>query len=212
MLSEDYARVVNSLRERVREWRIARGGVVLVPTHANFDLLIVGKRPLGYSSDFKWTFTAPVVIEWPPRKLVDAYRRLKAMECELHIEGIFKRRYSFVESSVKKALFPGIGFDDRLAESLEESRELAELLRKASPDELYISTYYELKPGRSAVECLIESFERPEKLGWLITASRGPEAELILPLAARRMYDLFDLLAYNLRKLTPLLLEEGSQA
>ncbi|RLE88107.1 MAG: hypothetical protein DRJ96_04490 [Thermoprotei archaeon] len=209
MLTEDYARIINSLKGRVKEWKIALGGVVLIPLHAGFDLLIVGKRPLGYSSDFKWTFTASVIIKWPPSKIAEAYRRLKAMECELRVEGFFRRRYSFVESTVRRALFPSMKFDKRLAKSLEESHELADLLRRASPDELYISTYYELKPGKSVVECLFESFSRPEKLGWLITASKGPEADLILPRVARAMYDLLDQLAHHLRRLTPLLLEEG---
>ncbi|RLF06909.1 MAG: hypothetical protein DRK00_00250 [Thermoprotei archaeon] len=209
MLSEDYARVINSLKGRVREWKIAAGGIVLTPTRANFDLLIVGKRPLGYSSDFKWTFTASVVIEWPPNELAKAYRRLKAMECELHVEGIFRRRYSFVESAIRRALFPSIKFDDRLARSLEGSQVLNEALRRASPDELYITTYYELKPGKSIMECLFESFNKPEKLGWLVTASKGPEADILLPRVTRTMYDLLDSLAYHLRKLTPLLLKEA---
>jgi len=205
MFPEEYARVILPLKEKIREWQLASTGVILKPVAAGFDLMVVARQPLGFSSDYKWVFTASVIVEWPADRLEEAYRRAKMMECEAEFRGLIRRRYSLVESSVKKSVFRGSPFDDRLARGLEDAG-IVKLLEKASPDEFSVNTYYDLKPGKSALESMLEAFSRPSKLGWLVTASKGPIAELIFPRVARSMYMLLDETSHALRRLTPALL------
>jgi len=206
MFPEEYARILLSLKDKIREWRLTTGGIALEPVNANFDLLVVGRQALGFSSDYKWVFTAPIVIDWPEEKLVEAYRRIKMMECEAEAKGVIRRTYLLVESSIKRSIFHGLPFDDRLAKSLQEAG-LINLIKEASPDEFIISAYYELKPEKSFVECMLEAYMKPPKLGWLVTATKGPIAEIIFPRVARRMFKLLDETAFQLRRLTPRLLE-----
>ena len=210
MLSGEYARVVLSLKNKISEWKLVRGGLALTPVEAGFDVLIVSMQPIGFLSERKWTFTAPVTLSEPVENLADTYRVLKAMECEVKVGGLLKRRYKFVESSVRRALFPTLAFDDRLARYLESSGEVMALLRKASPDELYVNTYYELEPGRSAIQCILESYRNPSKLGWLIVASKGPGVELLLPRVVRSMFELLDSMARHLREFTRELIAKGN--
>ena len=202
MFYDETARIVNAFKGLLKEWKIVEGGVLLIPQNANFDPFVVAKRPLGFSSDFKWVFSAPVTFSYSKGDPTLMHMKMKSLECSMEIRGLIRREYKFVENPLRKALFPFIPFDGGLAETLNADSRVRELLKKASPEELQVTCYYELLPGRSQVESMIEYSRRPEKLGWLITASKASYVEPVLPLVFRNMFYLFDAIGQLLKTFT----------
>jgi len=206
MFHDEIARIVNVFKGLLKEWRIVESGVLLIPQNANFDAFAVAKYPIGFSSDFKWIFSAPVTFDYSKGDPTSMYMKMKSLECSMEVRGLIRREFKFVENPLRKALFPFIPFDSSLAEAINADGRVRELLRKASPEELQVTCYYELLPGRSQVESMIEYSRRPEKLGWLITASKASYVEPVLPIVFRNMFYLFDAIGQLLKTFTSELL------
>jgi hypothetical protein len=208
MFEDNFLRLVKIFKDEAKEWKMIGNGLVIVPKNAHFDVLAISIAPISFSPDFKWVFTAPVTIGYSG-DVTKAYARLKSMECSVEVRGLLRREYRFVENPLRRLLFGGIPFDGRLAAALNEDEEVRALLGKASPDELHVACYYELLPGRSQVESMVEYFRNPTKLGWLVTASKGSYIEPVLPAAFKNMYRLLNTLALRLKTLTTELLHSG---
>ena len=201
MFEDNFLRLTRIFREEAKEWKIVGNGIIIIPKDANFDMLVISMSPISFSSDFKWVFTAPVTIGYSGN-VAEAYAKIKSMECSVEVRGLLRREYRFVENPLRRVLFGSLPFDGRLVDALNEDEEVQELLRRSSPDELHVTCYYELLPGRSQIESIVEYFRNPTKLGWLLTASKASYVEPVLPAAFKNMFRLLDALGSRLRAYT----------
>jgi hypothetical protein len=207
MFEDNFIRLTRIFEDVTKEWKLISNGIMIVPKNASFDALVISLLPLGFSSDYKWVFTTPITFGYSG-DAARAYRKIKSLECSVEVKGLLRREYKFVENPVRKMFFSIIPFDEGLAKALNNDREIKTLLGKALPEELHITCYYELLPGRSQVESMIEFFRNPTKIGWLVTASKASYIEPVLPAAFRNMYRLLDALAIRLKSYTARILNE----
>jgi len=207
MFEDNFIRLTKIFEDLIKEWKLIGNGIMIIPKNANFDALIISLLPVGFSSDYKWIFTTPITFGYSG-DLAKAYARIKSLECSVEVKGLLRREYMFVENPTRNLFFSNIPFDGGLAAALNEDAEIKVLLGKASPEELHITCYYELQPGRSQVESMLEYFRNPKKIGWLVTASKASYIEPVLPLAFRNMYRLLDALAIRLKSYTARILNE----
>jgi len=207
MFEDNFIRLTKIFENAIKEWKLIGNGIMIVPKNASFDALIISLLPVGFSSDYKWVFTTPITLDYFG-DLAKAYARIKSLECSVEVKGFLRRGYKFVENPIRYVLFGNIPFDGRLAAALNEDSEIMMLLGKASPEELHVTSYYELQPGRSQIESMIEYFKNPKKIGWLVTASKASYIEPVLPIAFKNMYRLMDALAVRLKDYTARILNE----
>ncbi len=185
-----------SLRDKIAEVLPDREGWVLVLRKGNIGSIKIAKSLIGLSLDWEWHFVAPVIIyEEVDQRRVRLYRELKQREAQIDRRGWLRYSYRWITGDTLRKVFPHLTPAPDLVERLNSDGRLRDLLRRSVIDELYINTYFTLDPGSDPNESIRRHYENPEKVGWLITAIKGPGSEWRFASIVRRIYELLDYLA-----------------
>lgn len=165
--------------------------------------LKVSRRLVGISFDWEWHFVAPIILrEEVGEEDVKLYREMKRREVQIKRRGVIRYSYEWVTSELLTKVFPEVTPTEDLKTQLNKDGELQRLLRRSSIDELHVNTYFELGGFGSPDEALRKYFESPVKVGWLITAIKGPGSEWRFGPIVKRIYELLNYLAEELFKFT----------
>ncbi len=185
-----------SLKDKIAEVLPDREGWVLVLREGNIGSIKIAKNLIGLSLDWEWHFVAPVIIyEEVDQRRVRLYRELKQREAQIERRGWLRYSYRWITGDTLRKVFPHLTPVPDLIERLNSDGRLRDLLRRSVIDELYINTYFTLDPGSDPNESIRRHYESPEKVGWLITAIKGPGSEWRFASIVRRIYELIDYLA-----------------
>jgi hypothetical protein len=185
-----------SLRDKIAEVLPDREGWVLVLREGNIGSIKIAKNLIGLSLDWEWHFVAPVIVyEEVDQRRVRLYRELKQREAQVERRGWLRYSYRWITGDTLTKVFPHLTPVTDLVERLNSDGRLRDLLRRSVIDELYINTYFTMDPGSDPNESIKRHYESPEKVGWLITAIKGPGSEWRFASIVRRIYELLDYLA-----------------
>lgn len=199
--------IVACLRDRLKDWRSAGEGVALFPKEASFDVMYVVRRRLSFflSFDYKWDFSTHILV-FDEGDMDDdrraLYRRLKGMECELEWKGMILRRPRFKSYSKLRRMVPMAKPSAVLIELLNGNERLMKAISASKLDEIYVNTYYEAPGGVSPARGILEFYNNPSKVGWIIRATKGPGGEFRFKRTVNEIFNVFDILSKELRLFT----------
>lgn len=207
--------VLIALGGRVKNWRGAKGRLMIIPKKANFDILFYTREPIPWSFESKDKFIAQVTLV--PEDMMNnfwskVYKSLKPLECELIWKGVFRKRAIFRPYSGLRTLIgyiPELEPSGRLSEALATDPNITNLLRKLRPGELTVSLKsmsevdsYFIADKEMLKHVQAMYYENPQEIIWYITFTtmliRGPRyKEKVITI-----YELLDRVAALVRKIS----------
>ncbi len=192
-----------SLKDKIVEFAPDRDGWIIVLKGDRINSIKVARSQVGLSLDFEWHFVAPVVVyEEVTERRARLYRELKRREAQTLRRGWIRYSYTWITSTALKENLPEVTPLNDLVERLNNDTNLQKLLRRSVVDELHVNTYFSLDWGIDPKDSIRRHYQDPEKVGWLLTAIKGPGSEWRFASIVRRIYELLEYLAGRLSEFT----------
>ncbi len=175
---------VKMLEEYISDWRNLDGGILLIPKRGlHFNQLFLRSRWFFMDRVFDFSAIIRVISK---RRMNEGYRplhnSLAELSCELHWSGLIRKRPHFRSYALLDIIqdrVPAISPNSELIDALSSSDTVMEMLRRVSPDRLYITlssfTTPQLSPTRHRdvlIKMLIDRYQNPEEITWVISMSK----------------------------------------
>jgi len=174
---------VKMLEDYISDWKKLDGGILLFPkSHLHFNKLFIRSRFVFMDRVFDFSGVTELV---PKKRMDEASRRLHrslvGLGCELFWSGTILRRPRFKNYSVLNVLqkhVPDLEISDKLTNALNEPGPVMELVRKARPDELYVtlSSFTEpshpVEPSFDPIKALVKCYHKPTEIAWVTSLNK----------------------------------------
>jgi len=175
---------IKMLEDYISDWKEVEGGILLFPKdHFHFNKLFVRSRFIFMDRVFDFLgMTEMVPKERMNKDSRRLHRSLVELGCELSWSGTILRKPYFKNYSTLNTLqkhIPSLRISDKLVNELNESNSVMELVRRTSPDELYVTLssfmqpLYPVEPNFDLIKALLRCYHNPIEVAWVTSLNKS---------------------------------------
>lgn len=184
--------IIRVFSDHIKSWSSSGGMIFAEPRITTLKSVVFKSAVLGLL-DTKWYVTAiyePVGEGHMDEGTARLYRKLKGMECQLEVKGLFKKRMFFGPHrnlTILKPYIPTLEVSDKISKALNQNTEVTRLMRRVNSDEMSICLY----PMDTDLQREVEVFNNPSSITWLINLSSIFIESLGLHKKADKVFQIF---------------------
>lgn len=182
----EYFTIVEILKEKIEQWKIKNGTLIIKVRGMSFDEMFIKSRALPFTGERysrEFICLLPVVPEGEMnRKNSALYRKLKGLESKLEWNGIFKKKpyFRFLKKEEEIKKYPGLKPDRKLIDALNIRTDLMNKIEQARIDEIIIKLFSGVDEKRlpffgeeNSEKVEISFFKNPKKIQWIFYLMKG---------------------------------------